>query len=85
MSTTDHRWTRLYSHTEARYLDLGDDVGEAEVEYINSTYHWYVWVGDTGSSYHNAAERGTAGSFLEGQHMAEEVMRSLGMLKKETT
>lgn len=83
MTTLDHRWARLYSHTEARYLDLGEAVGEAEVEYINGTYHWYVWVGDTGSSYYNAAERGTAGSFLEGQYKAEEAMRNLGMLEKE--
>lgn len=82
-ATLDHRWTHLYSHVDTVYLDLGDEVGEAEVEYVNGTYHWYVWVGDTGHSYHYAAERGTADSFLEGQRSAEEAMRSLGMLKKE--
>ena len=85
--TLDHRWTAEFSIPHkppmCYTLDLGKAVGEAEVEYINAQWYWYVWVGETGYSYRNAAERGTAGSFLEGQHMAEEAMKNLGMLKKE--
>lgn len=81
--TLDPRWTartkNQYKPPACYTLDLGD-ADEAEVGYLNGTYHWYVWVGDTGDSYINAAKGGTACNFLEGQAKAEAAMAGLGLL-----